>query len=458
MPRCTPAAPALQPRYQITDPATGAVVATYDVAAEVETPLQRATDAFGLWSALPVTERAVALDRLANLFGEQADELAATMRTEMGKQVAEGLAEVAYCQAILRYYAEQGPGLLADQDLPTSLPGEARVQRRPLGPLLGVMPWNYPLYQVVRFLAPNLLVGNTLVVKHAESTPATAEAIEQLVRAAGLPDGAYVNVFATHQQVEQVIGDDRIRGVSFTGSETAGATIAAIAGTHLKKCVLELGGSDAFVVLDATDVDAIADLAWETRIYNNGQACTSNKRMIVHADLYDRFVERLEQRAARAGSEGFAPMASRAAAERIAAQVARAVADGARLVGGVLADGPAAYFSPGVLTGVRPGTPTYHEELFGPVALVHRVTSDAEATRVANDSPYGLGAAVFSTDPDRAAAVAEALEVGMVSVNHVTADGPELPFGGVKRSGFGRELGPLGLNEFVNQRLWHRAS
>jgi succinate-semialdehyde dehydrogenase/glutarate-semialdehyde dehydrogenase len=310
------------------------------------------------------------------------------------------------------------------------------------------------------------VLGNTIILKHAESVPKSALAVQELMDEAGVPAGAYINIFASYGQIEEIIGDRRIVGVSLTGSERAGSVVASIAGRNLKKCVLELGGSDAYVVLDSDDVKASADLAWDTRVGNTGQACNSNKRMIVTSDIFDGFVERLVERAKnlKAGdpaesAEGtFAPMSSRKAAETLNEQVQDAVAKGATLhVGGVLGDGPAAYYSPAVLTGITPAMRAYREELFGPVAVVYSVSSDEEALELANDSDYGLGGAVFSTDKKRAEKIAQRLESGMSNVNIPANEGQEVPFGGVKRSGFGRELGPLGMDEFVNKRLYYVA-
>ena len=384
----------------------------------------------------------------------------------MGKPLGESRGEAKFCGEIFDYFATEGPELAADQPIKTFSGGKAMVQRLPIGPLLGIMPWNYPFYQIARFAAPNLMLGNTIVLKHAESVPKCALAVEQIMVDAGLPEGAYVNVFASHAQIEQIIGDPRIAGVSLTGSERAGAVVASIAGKNLKKCVLELGGSDPYIVLDTDDVAAAADLAWETRISNTGQACNSNKRLIVMDDVYDGFVARLTELAKdlRPGdpaepSEGtFAPLSSRAAAENLAEQVEDAVSKGATLhAGGVLGEGPAAYYSPAVLTGITKDMRAYREELFGPVAAVYSVSSDDEALALANDSDYGLGGAVFSTDTERATKVASRLEVGMSNVNTPAGEGAEVPFGGVKRSGFGRELGPLGMDEFVNKRMFYVA-
>ncbi len=456
------------PAYQAVNPATGQVVETFDYATdkEIESALAAVHTAYAVWRDVPIAERAKTVRRIGELFAERQAELGALATEEMGKPLAQSKGEAAFCGEIFDYFATEGPELAADQPIKTFSGGKAMVQKLPIGPLLGIMPWNYPFYQIARFAAPNLMLGNTIVLKHAESVPKCALAVEQIMKDAGLPEGAYVNVFATHDQIEQIIGDPRIAGVSLTGSERAGAVVAAIAGKNLKKCVLELGGSDPYVILDTDDAVAAADLAWETRISNTGQACNSNKRMIVMDDVYDDFVHRLTDLAKdlrpgdpAEGAEGtFAPLSSRAAAERLAEQVEDAVSKGATLhAGGVLSEGPAAYYSPAVLTGITEEMRAYREELFGPVAVVYSVSSDDEALALANDSDYGLGGAVFSKDTDRARKLAERLEVGMSNVNTPAGEGAEVPFGGVKRSGFGRELGPLGMDEFVNKRMFYVA-
>lgn len=448
-----------QPPYQVVDPATGKPADSFDFAtdAQVEAAVATAQQAYTSWCDVPIEERAESVRRVAALFGERAPELARLAQLEMGKTIAEGIEEVEFCQSIFEYYASAGSALTTDQPLSTSA-GRAVVQRRPLGVLLGVMPWNFPFYQVARFAAPNLVLGNTIILKHAESVPRSALAIEQIFRDAGLPDGAYANIFATHRQVETIIADSRIQGVSVTGSARAGADVAATAGRHLKKCVLELGGSDPFIVLDTDDVAAVAQTAWSFRMYNNGQACNSNKRMIVVGDVFDEFVSSLVALARATDPATIPPMVSRTAAEHLAAQVSDAVGRGAALhAGGELLDGSGAFFTPAVLTGVRPGMRAYDEELFGPVAVVYRVENEDEAIELANATEFGLGGSVFSTDTERATRVAQRLDVGMASVNAPSGEGAELPFGGVKRSGFGRELGPLGLDEFANKRLLYVA-
>ena len=452
------------PPYQVTDPATGEVTEKFPFAtdAEVEQALSAATDAFAVWRKRPVAERAAIVRRVAELFTERATDLAALITKEMGKRPAQAVGEAEFCTAIYNYYADNGPALLVDKPLPGH--ASARVEYLPVGPVLGVMPWNYPYYQIARFAAPNLIVGNTVVLKHAENCPTSALAVAQIMQDAGVPEGAYVNIFATHEQIATMIADPRLRGVSLTGSERAGTVVAAEAGRNLKKVVLELGGSDPYIILDAIDVEGAAKTAWITRMENVGQACNSNKRMIVMDDVYDDFVAALVKRAATMTPRGpgddsptaYSPMVSRKAAENLLAQVQDAVSKGATLhVGGTLGDGQGAYFAPAVLTGVTPDMRAYKEELFGPVAVVYKVTSDDEAVRLANVVDFGLGGAVWSASVARATEVAEQLEVGMANVNTPAGEGADLPFGGTKRSGFGRELGPLGIDEFVNKRLFY---
>lgn len=457
-----------QPTYRVVNPATGETLETFPFAsdAEVQAALAATAQAYASWRTVPIEERAEVARRVGALFAERADELAALATTEMGKPLSEAKGEAEFCTEIFDYFANEGPGLAADQPITTFGGGRAVVQKLPIGPLLGIMPWNYPFYQVARFVAPNLVLGNTMILKHAESVPTSALAIAQLMADAGVPEGVYVNLFASHDQVEQIIADPRIQGVSLTGSERAGSVVASIAGRHLKKCVLELGGSDPYVILDTDDVASAAALAWETRVSNTGQACNSNKRMIVMDDIYDEFVGSLADLAldlvpgdpAEEAAGTYSPLSSRAAAERLHEQVQDAVAKGATLhVGGQLADDDTAYYAPAVLTGVTPEMRAYTEELFGPVAVVYKVDSDEQALALANDSAYGLGGAVFSTDAERAARIASELEVGMSNVNLPAGEGAEIPFGGVKRSGFGRELGPLGMDEFVNKRVYYVA-
>ena len=452
-------------KYRVENPATGEIIKSYGEAtdAEIELALANADSVFREWRERSVQERADVVKRVAELFEERKEELAKTISVEMGKSLTESIEEVEFARDIIEYYAVHGPSLITSYEIPSTVPGKAVVEQLPMGVLLGIMPWNFPYYQVARFAAPNLVLGNTILLKHADICASSSLLMQEIFEQAGVPVGGYQNVFASHDQVSTMIADPRLQGISLTGSERAGAIIGAQAGTHLKKCVLELGGIDPMVVLDADDVAAVAKDAWEFRVYNGGQVCNSNKRMIVMDDIYDEFVAELKKLATGlvAGdpatlAEGeYAPLSTRAAAETVNAQVQRAVADGATLeVGGVLGEGPAAYYSPAVLTGVSRDSVSYREEIFGPVATVYRVSSDEEALELANDCALGLGGSVFSTDEARAERVASKLEVGMSHVNIIAAEAAEIPFGGVKRSGFGREMGPLGIGEFANKRLY----
>ncbi|AXG81439.1 NAD-dependent succinate-semialdehyde dehydrogenase [Streptomyces paludis] len=438
--------------YAVTDPTTGAVAATYPTATdtEIQQALDAAHTAAAQYRETSVAERAALLRRLGDLHTQHRDELAASIVREMGKPLPEAEGEIDFCVDIYHYYADHAERFLADEPLPvTSGTGTAVVRRDPLGVLLGIMPWNFPAYQVARFAAPNLAAGNTLVLKHAPQCPATAALLQRLFTEAGFPAGAYVNVYATNEQIAGMIADPRVRGVSLTGSERAGAAVAEIAGRHLKKVVLELGGSDPFVVLSTDDLDAVVTAAVAARLDNTGQACNAAKRFIVVRELYDTFVEKFTARLL--ASETGAPLSSAAAAGTLARQVDAAVAEGATLHSAGERHG--AFFPAGVLTGLTTGHTAARQELFGPVAMVFPAADEDDALRIANDTPYGLGSYVFTTDPAQAARFADRVEAGMVFVNGVAAEGAELPFGGVKRSGFGRELGPLGIEEFINKKL-----
>jgi succinate-semialdehyde dehydrogenase/glutarate-semialdehyde dehydrogenase len=450
--------------YRVTNPTTGIVEEEFD--SITDEALASAIDATAVaqskWAARSLSERAVVVARVGELFAERADELGAIVTTEMGKSLLDAVGEARGCEDIFKYYATNSAELLADQELPIGGSINARIQRLPVGPILGIMPWNYPYYQVARIAAPNLVVGNSVILKHAENCPRSALAIARLMVDAGVPQGVYLNVFATHTQVADIIADPRVQGVSLTGSERAGAAVAEIAGRNLKKVVLELGGSDAYIVLDTPDIAAAATAAWKTRVANNGQACNSNKRIIVTSNIHDEFVNTLTDLATGLApgdpfnltDATYPPMASQAAVETLAEQIRDAVDKGATLhAGGTPDDTAGAFFKPAVLTGVTKEMRAYHEELFGPVAVVYKVETDDEAVQLANDSAYGLGGAVFSADLARAARVANALEVGMTNINTAAGEGADIPFGGIKRSGFGRELGPLGIDEFVNKRL-----
>lgn len=450
--------------YRVQNPVTNEIVETFPhiTDAELESALAQSAAQFTEWSKLPIAERAALVDRVGDLFIERKNELAEIAALEMGKPLSEGADEAELAGNIIKYYAQHGEEFTKDYEIPVDAPGKAMIRRLPLGPLLGIMPWNFPYYQIARFAGPNLVLGNTILLKDAEICPRSALAVQKIMDDAGLPAGAYTNIFATHDQISTVIADPRVQGVSLTGSERAGSIVGAQAGQHLKKAVLELGGSDPYILLDTDDVAAAAELAWGTRMYNTGQACNSNKRMIVMEDIYEEFVAELVSLAEQAvqstpdqeGEHTYSPLSSRAAAELLNEQLQRAVDAGATLrAGGELSES-GAYVSPAVVTDIPVGSEPYYEEFFGPVAVVYSVSSDEEALELANNTQFGLGGTVFSQDSARAEAVASRLQTGMANVNIPAAEGPEVPFGGVKRSGFGRELGPLGIDEFVNKQMY----
>ena len=440
--------------YAVTNPATGEVLREYPTAtdADMEKAIAAADAAFRSWGMTStVAERAALTRRVSELHSERREQLAEIMHREMGKPLAEALGEVDFSAAIYGFYAENAERFLADESIDLLAgEGSAVIQRRPVGVILGIMPWNFPAYQVARFAGPNLTLGNTIVLKHAPQCPESAEALQKIFDDAGYPAGAYVNVYATNEQIAAAIADPRVQGVSLTGSERAGAAVAEIAGRNLKKVVLELGGSDPFILLSTDDLDATVDAAVAARMGNTGQACNAAKRIIVAENLYDDFVDRFTAKIL-AAADDLSPLSSEAAAQNLARQVDAAVAAGAHLA--TKGERKGAWFPPGVLTGVTKESPTYREELFGPVAQVYKVAGEDEAIAVANDIPFGLGSYVFTNDPEQAERVAERIDAGMVFVNVVEADGVELPFGGVKRSGFGRELGRFGIDEFVNKKL-----
>lgn len=450
-------------RYATVDPTTGTVVKEFDRMsdAEAERSVEDAHAAFQTWRRTDLAERAAILQRIADGHREDADDLAALMTLEMGKPVAQAKGEVALAASIYEYYATKGPELLADEKLDIAGPGTAVVRTEPIGALLGIMPWNYPYYQVARFVAPNLLLGNTILLKHASNCPQEALRIADILAGAGIPDGAYQNVFPSNEQVAGMIAHPLVQGVSLTGSERAGRAVGSVAGANLKKSVLELGGSDPFIVLADADLDLAARDAATGRFANAGQACTASKRLIVEDAVWDNFLEAFLAHARKwtIGNPSdeatrLGPMSSLAARADLVAQVEDAVAKGATVhLGGVVPDGPGAFYPATVLSGVDATMRAYHEELFGPVAIVYHAGSADEAVEIANDSLYGLGGAVFGSDEARTAHVADQLDVGMVGINTTIKSAPDLPFGGVKNSGIGRELGRFGLDEFANKKL-----
>ncbi len=448
--------------YAVVNPATGETVKEYPEISdeELRAAIGRADDAYRAWTpSTSVADRAELVRRVGELHKERSRELAEIIVREMGKPLEQALGEVDFAGDIYAFYADNAEDLMADEPI-RGFAGEgtAVVRRSAFGVLLGIMPWNFPYYQVARFAGPNLVIGNPILLKHAPQCPESAAAIERIYDAAGAPEGVYQNVYATNEQVEWVLADPRLHGVSVTGSERAGAAVAEIAGRNLKKVVLEMGGSDPFIVLGTEDLDATVQAASEARLDNTGQSCNAAKRFIVADEYYDDFVEKLSASlgAAHFGDPtaedtALGPLSSETAADRLEDQVKRAVEGGAEVVVGGRRDGN--YFEPTVLTGIAPGSEASQEEFFGPVAQVYRVGSEDEAVELANQTPFGLGSYVMTTDPEQGERVADRIEAGMVYVNLVLADSPELPFGGFKRSGFGRELGRYGADEFVNKKL-----
>jgi succinate-semialdehyde dehydrogenase/glutarate-semialdehyde dehydrogenase len=449
--------------YATVDPTSGNVVQEFPTLSEseAELALSRSSASYQAWSSLKLSERAVIVDGMAALHRERSEELARLTTLEMGKPIAQARGEVELAASIYEYYATKGPDLLGDEVLDIAGAGRAVVRCAAIGPLLGIMPWNFPLYQVARFVAPNLLLGNTILLKHAENCPQVSMAVEAIARDAGAPIDVYRSIFASHGQIAEMIASPLLQGVSLTGSERAGRTIGALAGQHIKKCVLELGGSDPLIVLPEANLDHAAAAAATGRFWNAGQMCTSMKRTIVTEPVWDDFLERFLAEASawhtgdpKEESTRLGPLSSANARAGVAEQVNDALAKGATVhLGGQVPDGPGSFYPATVLSGVTPDMRAYHEEIFGPVALLFRVDSADEAVEVANSSPYGLGAAVFAADDIAAEAVADRLEVGMVGLNMLVRSSAEMPFGGVKNSGIGRELGRFGLDEFANKKL-----
>ena len=450
--------------YQSTNPYDGKVVKTFEEIsdAQLEAKLKAAAECFeSVWRQQTFAQRKVVLARAAAILRERSQEFAELITLEMGKLIQQSQGEVALSAAILDYYAEHAQAFLAPETL-TTPKGEATVESAPIGVVFGVEPWNYPYYQVARFAAPNLMAGNVVMVKHASNVPQCALAFERLIEEAGAPAGAYTNLFISKDQVSQVIDDSRIRAVALTGSEGAGAIVAARAGKNLKKSTMELGGSDAFIVLEDADLAKAVKHAISGRMGNSGQACTASKRIIVVEALADRFLQQFQ--AAMAGFQPgdpmdkqttLAPLSSAQALHTLVGQVDEAVGHGARvLIGGKRIEGQAgAFMQPTILTDISHTNPAYSQEFFGPVALFFRVADEQAAVRLANDSPFGLGGSVFTQDIERGKRVARNIEAGMVFINSSAVSSPELPFGGVKNSGYGRELSGSGIQEFVNRKL-----
>lgn len=449
--------------YATTNPATGELVEEFETLTDegARDALELSSAAYRSWATVGLDKRAEALRQMAQLHRERLEELAALNTLEMGKPIAQSRGEIELAASIFEYYAERGPALLADEELEVAGAGRGVVRTAPIGPLLGIMPWNFPFYQVARFVAPNLLLGNTILLKHAENCPQISLAIARIAHEAGVPVEAYQSVFVTHDQVAEMIASPLLQGVSLTGSERAGRAVGALAGQNLKKCVLELGGSDPLIVLADANLDDAIPAAVNGRFWNAGQVCTSMKRTIVAEPVWDDFLARFVEEVGtwRTGDPTqedtrLGPMSSQRARADVAAVVDDAIAKGATVhLGGAVPDGQGSYYPATVLSGVTPDMRAYQEEIFGPVAVLYRVSSADEAIDLANSSPYGLGGAVFTADSATAQDVAERLEAGMVGLNMLVRSSPELPFGGVKNSGIGRELGRFGLDEFANKKL-----
>lgn len=451
--------------YATTNPYTGDIVKTFPNSTdeEVTKAIDEAHTTFLQWREAEFPVRAKVMQKAADLLREGSSDYAKLLTLEMGKVTSEAEAEVELSAQIFEYYAKNAADLLAPEKLPVADPaeGEAVISYEPLGVLLAIEPWNFPYYQVARIIAPQLSAGNTMLLKHASNVPQSALAFENLMLEAGLPKGGFKNLFATRQQIEQIINDPRVHGVALTGSEGAGAVIAQQAAKALKKSTLELGGADAFVVLADADLDKTVKWAVFGRHWNGGQVCVSSKRMIVATEVYDEFLKKYQEGVAdlRAGdpfdpATTLAPLSSQGAADELKGKI-----DLAKSKGAVATQvGPAvpkkgAFIQPTILTDVTPDNPAYYTEFFGPVSMIFRAKDEDDAVRIANDSPFGLGGSVFTSNPKHGAVVAKRISSGMVFVNHPTMVKADLPFGGIRRSGYGRELIGTGIKEFVNQKL-----
>ncbi|CAI9119297.1 NAD-dependent succinate-semialdehyde dehydrogenase [Brytella acorum] len=451
--------------YATTNPFTNEQIKVFpnSTDAEIDTALDKAHAAFLSWRETSFAERAKVMQNAADILRRDMDAYSKLLTLEMGKVFGEAKAETELSAAIFEYYAKNAEKLLVPEALPVADAAEGRAQiiHQPLGILLAIEPWNFPFYQVARIIAPQLSAGNTIVLKHASNVPQCAAAMDKLMVEAGLPDGAFRNLFPSHAQVSRIIADHRVRGVALTGSEGAGAKVASEAGQGLKKCTMELGGADAFIVLEDADLEKTVKWAVFGRHWNAGQVCVSSKRMIVVDSIYDEFLSRYREGVAKLKmgdpmdpSTTLAPLSSQGAVDSLREQVEGAVKAGAKSEE-IPLDMPnaGAFFRPVILTEVDQANPAMREEFFGPVSMLFRAKDEDEAVRIANDSPYGLGGSVFTKDEARGERVAKRIETGMVFVNHPTMVKADLPFGGVLRSGYGRELVGLGIKEFVNHKL-----
>jgi len=447
---------------QTVNPTTNQAIQSFKemTEAQIDEAVAKAASTYESWKQTNFKERANLLHKVAGLLRDKKVVLAKLITLEMGKLLAHAEGEIKLSAEIFDYYASNAESFLADKVLnPTH--GHALIRHAPIGVLLGVQPWNFPFYQVARFAAPNIMIGNTILVKHASIVPQCGIAIQEIFEEAGAPIGLYTNLLIPGTRASALVADKRIKGVSLTGSEEAGASVATEAGKHLKKSVLELGGSDAFIVLDDADLDKTVEWAVTGRINNNGQCCVASKRFIVMESVADIFLEKFKTKLSQLvvgdpmdAATQLGPMSSESAADHIAAQVQKAVDGGATvLLGGKRVKRAGAFMEPTIITNMQRDNPVYYEELFGPVATFFRVKDEQAAIDLANDSPYGLGGSVFTQDIERGKRVADQIDTGMVFINHPTWTQADLPFGGIKRSGYGRELSELGIEEFVNKKL-----
>jgi len=453
--------------YQSLSPFNSNLIKHFaDISAkEYEAKLAKAQECYETWRHTSYGARAVIIAQAAKLLHEQADAFAHTMTLEMGKRIGEARGEVEFSSRILAYYAKNAERFLAPVKL-NPVNGEAHMESSPIGVIFGVEPWNFPYYQLARIAGPHLMAGNTLVVKHAGIVPQCALAFEHLLLEAGAPEGLYTNLFISHEQSDKVVDDPRIKGVCLTGSVAAGRSIAARAGRNLKVSSMELGGSDAFIVLEDADLDLTIPWAVWGRMYNAGQTCCAAKRFIVVESIADKFIAcfKAALSALKAGDPmdektTLGPLSSEAALVQLLAQVDGAVAHGAKLLlGGKRIDRPGSYMEPSILTDIAPENPAFRDEFFGPVALFFRVKDEAAAIALANDSDFGLGGSVWTRDVARGKRVASKVETGMMFINNIDWSDAELPFGGIKDSGYGRELGDMGIQQFVNKKLVRTAN
>jgi succinate-semialdehyde dehydrogenase / glutarate-semialdehyde dehydrogenase len=453
--------------YQSLNPYDERVFKTFDEHSDdqLEARVEVAQRCFETWQNTTFAERAAILKRAATILRSRVENFARPVTLEMGKLISESRGEVNLSADILEYYADHAEEFLAPQELKPAT-GSASIESAPLGVLFGIEPWNFPYYQLARFVAPNLMAGNVVMVKHSSSVPQCAVVFADLFIEAGAPEGAYTNLRINKQQIAKLIADPRIKGVALTGSEEAGASVAELAGKALKKTTMELGGSDAFIVLEDAvleDADLEATIKWAVwgRVNNGGQCCVAAKRFIVLESVADRFLEKFvtAMNGLKTGdpmneATTLAPMSSKEALQKLLEQINRAVEHGARaVIGGKAVEGIGAFMQPTILTDISPENPAYREEFFGPVALCFRVANEDAAIALANDSSFGLGGSVFTKDIERGKRIARRIETGMVFINHPTWTAPDLPFGGIKLSGYGRELSSLGIQEFVNKKL-----